>query len=261
MIKKSILGLINMGSTLRYLRERQEGHPITHPMETKGKFFYVQHSIEGFLAALDEYDMTITRRAATDLCEFLDKIKLKEVGSLLTSEEANNLRETIMSLEKTLWAEASGIHSFFTTDKKISIDKLTLKQESLFPGETFSELPEIAKYDVREGGMCIAFERGTAAAFHILRATEAVLRELYCRIVKQKRIKRLNWGDITVDLVQRRKKPSTTIMKNLDYIRENFRNPTSHPEVRYDIEEAQSLFNLCIDVMCRMIKDPLWKKQ
>lgn len=74
-------------------------------------------------------------------------------------------------------------------------------------------------------------------------------------------MKCLNWGVLTEDLAKRRKKPSETILKNLDYIRDNFRNPTAHPEVRYDIEEAQSLFNLCVDIISRMINDPLWKKE
>ncbi len=140
------------------------------------------------------------------------------------------------------------------------MDKLTLNQDILFAPGIFDQLSEIAKYDVKEAGMCIAFERTTAAAFHILRATEDVLRNFYCYIIKRKRTAKLNWGNITSHLATKKKKGLNGIIKNLDYIRENFRNPTAHPEVRYDIEEAQSLFNLCIDIMSIMIKSPLWKK-
>lgn len=225
-----------------------------------GKYVYATGAIEGFLSALEEYEMSVTLRAADDLREFFNIIKEREIGARFTKDEAKELGEIIMSLQKTFWAESAGIHCFFTTDKKISIDKLTSYYETLFPKGIFGELSEIAKYDVKEAGMCIAFGRSTAAAFHILRATEDILRMLYCCCVKRGRVKVLAWGNITKDLEKKRKKPSNAIMKNLDYIRSNFRNPTIHPEVRHDIEEAQSLFILCIDVISKMIKDPLWKQ-
>jgi hypothetical protein len=261
MIKKSIVGLLHLGGDLRYLRGIKQNFPLTHSAESAGKGIFVKRTIERFLEGLEEYNLGVTSRATGQLREFLKKVNDRPIGTLLTKEEAEQIVQMVQSLEKTFYAEATGIHSFFTSEKRISMDKLTVQQETLFPAGVFGELPDIAKYDVREAGMCIAFERATAAAFHVLRATEAVLRELYCRTVKQKRVKCPTWGNISSDLATRKKKPSATMMKNLDYIRENFRNPTNHPEIRYDIEEAQSLFNLCVDVMCRMIKDPLWKKQ
>ncbi len=261
MIKKSILILTDLGGAVRYLRERQEGALITHKSESELHVTFVQGTIEGFLESITDFGLFVTLRAADELREFLDNIKDRDIGSVLTKVEAGRINEIMISLENTFSAEAKGIHSFFTTDKQISMDKLTVKPEGLLPKGDFSELPEIAKYDVREAGMCIAFERSTAVAFHILRATEEVLREYYCRIVKQKRVIKLTWGNITNDLEKKRKKPSAIIMKNLEYIRDNFRNPTAHPEARYDIVEAQSLFNLCVDVMSRMIRDSLWKKK
>lgn len=260
MIKKSIRGLVLLGGDFLYLRSQEEGDLITNKTEYGGKSSYAKGTIETFLNLLEEYEMPVTLRAADELREFYDKIKDREIGTRFTKNEGIELKSIIMELQKTFWAEAGGIHSFFTTDKKILIDKLTSNHEALFPEGVFDELSEIAKYDVKEAGMCIAFERSTAAAFHILRATEDILRMLYCCCVKRGRVKVSTWGNITKDLEKKRKKPSNAIMKNLDYIRSNFRNPTIHPEVRHDIEEAQSLFILCIDVISKMIKDPLWKQ-
>lgn len=260
MVRKSILGLVDLGLYLRFLLERKEGDWITHEKESEWKQVWVERTIEYLLESFKEYDMAVTLRAAERLRQFLEEVRDRETGSTLTKEQADKLREIILLLTKTFRAEAAGMHSFFTTDKRISMDKLTAKHELLFPEGVFSELSEIAKYDVKEAGMCIAFERSTVAAYHILRATEEVLRNLYCRIVRRKRIKSLIWGNITNDLAKRKKRPSATTMKNLEYIRDNFRNPTAHPEARYGIEEAQSLFNLCTDVISRIIKDPLWNK-
>jgi len=150
------------------------------------------------------------------------------------------------------------MHAFFATQKKTPIETLTEEQEKLFPDGLFDELPDIGKYDIREAGMCIAFERNTAAAFHVLRATESVLRTYYCGIVKRNRPNVLTWGSMINDFKKHRKQPPALILKNLEYIRENFRNPTAHPDVRYDSEGAQSVFNLCVDIMTRLLRASLW---
>ena len=51
-----------------------------------------------------------------------------------------------------------------------------------------------------------------------------------------------------------RRKPDESLLQRLDYIRDTYRNPTSHPEARYTIEQAQDLLGLCIDVMNTMAK-------
>ena len=59
------------------------------------------------------------------------------------------------------------------------------------PGSgTFDKLSELSKTDFTEAGKCIAFERYTAAAFHVLRGTEQALTEFYLKKVKRRRIKK-----------------------------------------------------------------------
>src|SRR5687767_6428536 len=102
---------------------------------------------------------------------------------------------------------------------------------------------------------CIAFERPTAAAFHILRGTEDVLRSYYRRMVRNGRIKSSMWGAIVQDLRKRgATKAHVTLNNHLDNIRSSFRNPTQHPEAIYDIHEVQDLWAVCIDVVNRMHK-------
>lgn len=54
------------------------------------------------------------------------------------------------------------------------------------------------------------------------------------------------------------KRPPRELLDALDRIRENFRNPTNHPDKIYDIEEVQDLFGLCLDVINRMVQPPCW---
>jgi hypothetical protein len=102
---------------------------------------------------------------------------------------------------------------------------------SLFAPETFKAVPTIVQYDLAEAGKCIAFERPTAAAFHILRGTEGVLRHYYTRMVRHGAISERTWGPLVSDLRKRKlTKKYETLNNHLDNIRVSFRNPTQHPE-------------------------------
>ncbi len=157
-------------------------------------------------------------------------------------------------IRKTLEVELAGFTAFVVTPKILDTGKLLNNVPSLLRPNVFSDLPEIAQHDLSEAGKCIAFERPTAAAFHLLRGTESVLRNFYCILIHQKRIPPpLMWANMVIDL---RKRPKTkmhvTLYNNLDNIRLSYRNPTQHPEKTYDINEAQDLWSLCVEAINRM---------
>ena len=49
--------------------------------------------------------------------------------------------------------------------------------------------------------------------------------------------------------------PNPITLNHLDNIRDSFRNPTLHPNKRYDIQEVQDLLGVSVDVVNRMIKE------
>jgi len=59
------------------------------------------------------------------------------------------------------------------------------------------------------------------------------------------------WGNMIIGLNKRRDR-KVGLLKRLEYIKDSFRNPTSHPEATYNIEGAQDLLGLCIDVINSM---------
>src|SRR5712692_3802367 len=160
---------------------------------------------------------------------------------------------------KTLFAEAENRMTYVVTEKRLQVTKLLNAVAELFAPNVFEKLPDVAKYDFSEAGKCTAFERSTGAASHLLRGTEATLREFYSRIVKRERVNPLLWGPMVEGLRRRRTPPPRVLLDNLDNIRHNFRNPTQHPEKIYDIQEVQDLFGLCVEVVNRMVNSPQWK--
>jgi hypothetical protein len=113
-------------------------------------------------------------------------------------------------------------------------------------------LQEPTKLDIRQAGRCLAFELPTAAGFHIMRATESILRDYYVAHVGKKP-KTRNWGKYIADLKTSSANPKTVAV--LDQIRTLHRNPTIHPEVVLSGSEAQTLFGIAQSAITAMIED------
>jgi hypothetical protein len=256
--KRTTNGYIWMGTSVRFLRDVTEGWPVF------GEGFVVGN-IENLCRYLSQYEMIVTTRVAEPFETFRQKAMAElaeaqgedpdtgfEDSRTLTRAEAEKISRIANEVQITMLAEAKGQVAFITRDKRFPVDRLLDDVASLMPDGVFHALPDHAKYDFAEAGRCIAFELPTAAGFHLMRGTEAVLRDFYQRIVKRDRVDPLLWGPMTNHLRGRRVVPPDVLMNNLDNIRKSFRNPTQHPEKIYDIDEAQDLMGLAVEVVTRM---------
>lgn len=202
---------------------------------------------------LTEADFVVSSAGLRNLKQFLDRLKQEDAQErAITSQEFKTLSEIMNIVEEMVFAEAQTKKIYILTESRFSLDSLINKPWQMFAKGAFSRFPKLAVYDVSEAFMCIILSRATATAFHILRATEATLRAYYCQVVKRGR-KQLMWGNM-VNHLRTRRKSDESLLNRLDYIRATYRNPTSHPEARYTIEQAQDLIGLCIDVMNAMSK-------
>ena len=245
MQSKPISTYINFGTELRFLQDVKQGWSV------HGESF-VLGNIDRFYVHLKEFDLQVTLRATYELNKLKEKLAKTNSDYRLSADDAKELNNIMNDVRNTLFAESSGNIAFIVTDKRIDVNKLLSDVPALMAPNIFESLPDIAAYDFIEAGKCIAFERATAAAFHLVRATEAVLRHFYCSVVKRSRVEFL-WKKMLDHLRSRQKPPPKPLLDNLDNIRHSFRNPTQHPDKIYDIQEVQDLFGLCIDVINRMI--------
>lgn len=244
---KAVWGYIALGTTIRFLRDVRAGARV-HGADL------LLDNVNYFFEKLEEFGLHVTQRASFKLEGYLEKIKKTKEDYVLNEDDAQELNAIMHEIRPTLAAESAGIFALVVSEKRIDIVKLQRDVASLFSPGIFNKLPEIAQQDFSSAGKAIAYELPTAAAFHLLRATESVLREYYCGIVKQKRGP-LMWGNMVQKLRARRQPPPKTLLDHLDHIRSDFRNPTQHPEKVYDIQEVQDLFPLCVDVVNRMQRD------
>lgn len=248
MEEKSIGRYFSFGTCVRYLQDVRQGQKIA------GRGFVISN-LDNLLKYLNDLNLQVSVRAAFNLRTFRTEIAKTPTATKLTAAQAKALRGYITDLRKTLEPEMAGFKAYVVTPKRLDTNYLLTNVSALFAPGIYIQLPDIARYDFQEAAKCIAFERPTSAAFHMLRATEDVLRKYYCHYVRQNRSD-LMWGPIVTDLrVRPRTKGKTTLLNNLDNIRLSYRNPTQHPEKTYDIHEAQDLWSLCVEVANRMIND------
>lgn len=243
----SIYEYIGLGYNLRLLSDHaNEGAPVHG-------YGMVLSNIDYLLEGFDEYNLEVTKSASQELITLQEKLKKTKNDYVLSSEDAIQLKKTIAQIDTVLRAESKITTAFVLTDKRMDLKKLMYDVPALFAKGTFNKLPSIAQDDFKEAGKCIALERPTAAAFHILRGTESVLRQFYVSSVKSNPIKDLMWGPMTESLRQQKNPPPDELLKHLDHIRLSFRNPTQHPDKIYTSDDAQDLFSLCEDVVNRMV--------
>jgi len=217
--------------------------------------------LDWYLNSLVNLGLSTTTTAAWTLQQVRDHLVTLPPQSILTAEDAGSIRSSALMLRETLKAETSNLTLYEVSGKRFDSKALLTKVPSLMRAGTYGELPVLAAYDLHEAAICIAFERPTAAAFHALRSTEAVLRHYYSCVIVTKRLRKpWLWGPMLQELRKPRRvrKPNIAVLDHLDNIRGNFRNPTTHPEKIYDIEEAQNLFGQCLSVIEAMIFDEPW---
>ena len=244
MVSKNCYGFIVMGLAIRLLGNLNA--------KTTGKF--ASNHIEMLLKELEKASFTVSLMGA---------VKLKDINKNCIDIDAAPIGEDLYQkltnempiLERVVYSEAMTKNIYVVPERRFNLEYLLKNQSKLLKDGSFNKLSDLAKYDFTSSCRCIAFGESTAAAFHILRATEDVLKNYYFKHKKTKRLKIPMWGPMTRELREKRTPPSSIILDSLDLVRNSYRNPTQHPEAIYDINSAQDLFGLCIDLINKMASE------
>ncbi|MEE9297192.1 MAG: hypothetical protein V3W34_19810 [Phycisphaerae bacterium] len=252
MKKMSVLTFIGIGRIIERLRWVNAGPT----------FSLISRHITLLLRILDETGFTVTRRHANALESFRDAHLDSPKDAIIDDKAAKKLRKFAQDIDVVLTAEVPGHVAYFVTEMRLRVELLLNQVDGLFRPGVFDQLPEIARNDLADAARCIAFEVPTPAASMLLRGTEGVLRHFYESCVRQpsKRISPLLWGSIVNHLkTVRHKPPSTSLLAELDQLRNYYRNPTQHPDRRYTLDEVQDLWGLCVNVINQMVGHSRWR--
>lgn len=242
---RSSYTFIRIGLAIRLLQNLQVGNPKS----------YLDTHLEMLREGLRENGFSVSMVALGEVTEAANEIAASE-GDHIASEHIPRFTGAILHLEKTVYAEAETKMIYVLEQRRFTTEFLLERPDKLLRSGEYDVLTALAQYDLNSACKCLLFGQSTATAFHVLRATEEVLKQLYYMYKKQNRLKKPMWGPMVEELRAKRKpKPSEVLLNSLDNIRVSYRNPTQHPSAIYDIDSAQNLFGLCLDVISTMASE------
>lgn len=181
--------------------------------------------------------LTLLRGLAPD---FSDDVDYEEV---IPGWRIATLQREFEKFEAVLLATLQTVDLYYVSPKgAFDTQALTDGGALLFPTNLEEKAPE-ALVDVGAAARCIAFELPTAAAFHLLRATESVLRRYFDeKVGAEHRPTSRNMADF-INGMRTRNVGDPRVIHALQALKDLHRNPLMHPdESLASAEEAINLY-------------------
>jgi len=173
--------------------------------------------------------------------------------------------EIARTFETILTEEVQTLTTYHATQKGIYLTTdLIDRAENIFPPSILSKINKAVVDEVRSSGRCLAFDNGTASAFHMMRAVETVMHLYYIHVCKPKPIprKRLSdWGKYIIQFQNSTNPNAKEIIALIQQLKDRHRNLIMHPDIVLSPEEAFTLFEISQGVIIAMSSDlPIAKK-
>lgn len=222
--------------------------------------FTARNEVKSLLAN-DALPIRTCRQAASQFIAAIDEVVPTNAQEAIQKDKNAKvewwpIRQIIDAASKfeTVLAEELAIVDTYSVVQKgaYSTSELIANAEIMFSKSIQAKLPQRAIHDIREAGKCLAFETPTAAAFHIVRAIESVILAYYCKVLGRTPPNRMrNWG-VYIKSLRESGKADSKILDFLVHIKDNYRNPVSHPEAILSVEEVLVLLGVAIGAMTQM---------
>jgi len=252
-----ITGLSNLGHGVS--ETTQLGVPISNYVEIK-------NNIDFICSELEKLELASSLASAKNLKSVIyNEVTIKPAAEMPIAPEARAL-----SGEWAVWEPMTlGRYKNYAKDlvNRFSDELSTrivvsisprhakyLNNETLFGDEVFKAFPN-TREDIEEAGKCLAFERPTAAVFHLMRALESAVQAIANKLgatVHDSNGKGLPWGVIAdnmkpkIDAMQRGSAEQTKwyrVQNDLVVVNRAWRVPTNHPKETYTPDQAEEVLD------------------
>ena len=247
----SLAWFANMGAALS---------PLVNAYEPAAKLTALHlYRMKSYLITLSEHDPLDLRASRSSIYDLLAQInyvmETVEQQEARIEERKYNIWSISSKLQTLLDGELSIQPIYHVWPKRAyNIEALVAEGDRLFSADVRAEFNEEEKYNIKEAGKCLAFEVPTAAAFHIFRCAESVLRRYYELVVgKLPKPKMRNWGAYIKHLKECGADRRVIVI--LEQIKDLHRNPVIHPETRMTNEESLSLIGIIDSALTAMVAD------
>jgi hypothetical protein len=218
--------------------------------------------ITNFLDFVSELNLQVTNSAIKlgDIKKYhkiLDNDSKGNAKNKVASDTVKKVNSEIKKLLTTFEAEILNKNSFILKDKKSKMEHLIDDQTKLFKKpDVLLIAPFDVQYNVIESAKCLAFDRYSASAFHMLLATEEYVRFFNDKFLEpsiedEETITFYNLINETEEILSDLKYNSELI-SFLHIIRKFYRNQSQHSNRKFTESEAEELFMICIKIINEM---------
>ncbi len=206
------------------------------------------------------YRLQTCRASGNELLETVRRIQAEfnsdetDLEKTIDSFDYYFLQSQAQKFENVLAAELQWGQLFLVEPKGgYDLNQLTSNGIIIFPSSLPEKVPE-AIQDGIEAARCIAFALPTAAAFHLHRANELVLRRYYDTVTNgAERPSNRNIGAY-IDAMKNAQFKDQKIFGALAALKDFHRNPVLHPDDRLEsVEEAIALLGVVNTVIAYML--------
>lgn len=164
------------------------------------------------------------------------------------------------TFETVLTNELPTLEVYHTTQKgNYNTKHLITQAEKVLPDSLLTKIDDKVKEDIRSSAKCLVFDNFTASGFHILRATEAVLKQYYLTICKPdpvpKKLDSWGWADYIGELYKSTDPQVKKMVAVLQQIKDLDRNLIAHPEIFLSEDDARVLFEAGNYAIMQMARD------
>ncbi|MBR2819307.1 MAG: hypothetical protein IKE60_31855 [Reyranella sp.] len=199
-------------------------------------------------------NLIVSRQAALKLGEECAKLSGRsDFDAVVPYFDRWQVADAARKFEDLFKAELAVADAYFVIPKGgYNTTKLVTDATVLFPPSLPMKAPE-AVPDIVEAGRCLAFELGTSAGFHILRAAESVLRRYWDHVSNNKpRPKQRNIG-VYLAQMEKHGLGEAKVISVLRQIKDLHRNALIHPEETLTPDEAINLMGIVRSAVSAML--------
>jgi hypothetical protein len=252
MLRIDLSYFYRLGLSFDALRRVQTEVPLT---DVWFQLFNAEQDVRSLLGASHAFLglLRSTYPSANKLLSLLDATTRREnLEDNFSAVEKAKIIGALDDFQSILTGELAVADAYFVVEKKgFNTIRLVSEGEVIFPKDIPEKVPE-AVQDLREAAKCIAFELPMAAAFHIFRALEAVLRR-YWHIVSGDNSSKRHSIESYIRRFKKDNCADPKIVSALEQLTNLHRNPLIHPQESVDLEEAMSIFGIAQSVMRAMV--------
>jgi hypothetical protein len=216
---------------------------------------YSAHSaLQNFLyQSVWSQSLRVCKGPGQKLLEAIDVIFADEHNEEIEFLQRFNLSQAISSFRIVLEAEFQTAATYLVTERRgYDIATLIERAEVIFPTDLTQKIPEV-EFDLREAGKCIAFDLGTAAGFHLLRALETVICCYWNVVMNGSPLPDNRNLGAYIREMEKAKAGDGKVLTALKQIKDFHRNSLMHPEERLDLDQSIGLLGIVQSAIVAML--------